>query len=132
MTAETTTQYPVTFVSASMAETKGYTDADALRFLDKVQLPPRGIEDIESCWIWTGARHSKTRGYGKFRLGGKVMNAHKASYVLFVGPVPTGHVVGHQCNLESCVNPFHFKAETQADNMRYCVACGRHGSQAGD
>lgn len=116
MTAETTTQY---------------TDADAIRFLDKVQLPAGGIEDTNSCWYWTGAKHSKKRGYGKFRLGGKVVNAHKASHLLFNGPVPAGHVVGHQCNNEACVSPHHLKAETQAQNIQYCVACGRHNSQAG-
>jgi hypothetical protein len=57
------------------------------------------------------------------------MNAHKASYLLFVGDVEEGQVIGHQCNNECCVNPFHLKAESQSENMRYCVASGRHVSQ---
>lgn len=106
-----------------------YTDADALRFLDKVALPKGGVDDIDACWFWTGAKHGQGRGYGKFWLGGKVVSAHRASYMLFVGPIPDGHIVGHECNIESCVNPFHFKAQTQAENMQYCVACGRHSNQ---
>lgn len=109
--------------------TTQYTDEDCLRFLDKVALPADGVEDIKSCWSWTGARHSQKRGYGKFRLGGKVVNAHKASHLLFNGAVPAGYVVGHQCNNERCVNPFHLKAETQKENMQYCVKSGRHNSQ---
>lgn len=105
-----------------------FTDADALRFLDKVEAP-LDLTDPTPCWFWQGAKHSRQRGYGKFRLGGKVMNAHKASYLLFVGPVAEGLVLGHQCNCESCVNPFHLEAQSQSENMRYAVQCGRHNSQ---
>lgn len=105
-----------------------YTTQDIARFEVKVALP-EDLTDIIPCWRWQGAKHSKKRDYGKFRLGGKVMNAHKASYVLFVGEVPEGYVVGHQCNNEWCVSPHHLKAETQTDNMQYCVKCGRHNSQ---
>ena len=102
-----------------------YTNTDVDRFSSKVRMSSE-----QECWIWTGARHSKNRGYGKFRLNGRVMNAHKASYLLFVGEVEPGQVIGHQCNRESCVNPAHLKAESQSENMRYCVRCGRHNSQS--
>lgn len=99
-----------------------------VRFLDKVEVPA-DIEDRLTCWCWQGAKHSRTRGYGKFRIGNKVLNAHKASYILFRGEVATGLVIGHQCNNEACVSPWHLKAETQQQNMEYCVASGRHNSQ---
>lgn len=57
------------------------------------------------------------------------MSAHKASYLLFRGPVDDGQVIGHQCNNEWCVNPHHLEAESQSQNMIYCVKAGRHGSQ---
>ena len=102
------------------------SNADVDRFVEKVEFPEdESLDDIE-CWIWTGAHHSKQRGYGKFRLLGKVMNAHKAAYLLFKGPVPEGMVIGHLCNRESCVNPAHLVAQSQAENMQYAVACGRH------
>ena len=107
------------------AQPTTYTDTDLARFAAKINLP----DDLNQCWIWTGAKHSAKRGYGKFRLGGRVMNAHKAAYLLFIGPVADGLVLGHQCNNERCVNPFHLKPETQASNMQYCVASGRHNSQ---
>lgn len=105
-----------------------YTNADADRFASKVLMPAEGRE-MTDCWIWQGAKHGQGRGYGKFHLAGRTMSAHKASHLLFVGEVPEGYVVGHQCNCESCVNPYHLKAETQTDNMNYCVASGRHNSQ---
>lgn len=105
-----------------------YTDADALRFLDKVAAPD-DLTDPTPCWIWQGAKHGQGRGYGKFWLGGKVISAHKASHILFNGPVADGLVVGHLCNNEQCANPHHLVAQSQSDNMSYAVICGRHNSQ---
>jgi hypothetical protein len=102
-----------------------YTTSDRIRFLSKVQFPA----DPNGCWIWNGAKHGQGRGYGKFRLGGRMVSAHKAAYLLFEGTVAPGLVLGHQCNNERCCNPRHLKAETQSSNMAYCVASGRHPSQ---
>jgi aspartate carbamoyltransferase regulatory subunit len=103
-------------------------DADIARFASKVDLPD-DVYDTVPCWSWQGARHSARRGYGKFYLNGKTVNAHKASYLLFIGEVAEGLVIGHQCDNENCVSPHHLKAETQSENMRHCVAVGRHVSQ---
>lgn len=102
-----------------------YTNSDLARFTAKVSFP---ITD-NGCWLWTGAKHGQGRGYGKFRLAGKVVSAHKAAYRLYIGEVTTGNVLGHQCNNESCCNPYHVKDEPQADNMKFCVKSGRHNSQ---
>lgn len=102
-------------------------DHAAARFLQLVDLPHD--LSIEPCWTWTGARHSHNRGYGKFHLRGKTYNAHRAAYLLLRGPIAQGLVLGHQCNNEACVNPWHLVAQTQSDNMRYCVESGRHVSQ---
>lgn len=104
-----------------------YPEADLFRFLDKVE----DWSDDSACWIWTGARHSAERGYGKFKLEGKCMNAHKASYILFRGEVAEGKVIAHQCDNEFCVNPLHLEAQSQSENMRHCVEAGRHVSCKG-
>lgn len=102
-------------------------DIDLIRFSQKCLLP-EDLNDTVPCWLWQGAKHSKKRGYGKFWMNGKAINAHKASHLLFIGPVADGLVVAHQCNVEGCVSPHHLKAETQSDNMQYCVASGRHSN----
>ena len=104
-----------------------YTIQDRIRFTAKVVFPT----NADGCWLWQGAKHGQGRGYGKIRLGGKVVSAHKAGYLLFVGPVAEDHVLGHQCNNENCCNPAHLKAESQSDNCKYMVHCGRHNSQGG-
>lgn len=106
------------------------TDRDLERFAAKITLPAPA-EEVTACWEWHGAKHSATRGYGKFRLGGKPINAHKASFLMFKGAVGPGMVIGHLCNNERCVNPHHLVAQPQTENMKYCIACGRHASQKG-
>jgi hypothetical protein len=104
-----------------------YDDAVVNRFLDKVALPDE--DHLESaCWLWQGAKHGEGRGYGKFWLDGKTVSAHKASHLIFNGPVDEGLVVGHICNNECCASPYHLVACTQTDNILYSVACGRHNS----
>lgn len=102
-----------------------YTNQDIARFTAKVIFPV----NPDGCWTWAGAKHGQGRGYGKFRLGGKVVSAHRAAYRLFVGEVTPGNVVGHQCNNEACCNPFHVKDEPQSENCKYMLLCGRHNSQ---
>jgi hypothetical protein len=104
------------------------TDRDVQRFTEKVAIP-RGDKFETACWRWEGARHSKGRGYGKFRFRGRVMNAHKASYLMFTGEVEPGQVVHHKCGYEECVSPYHLEACSQAQNVQYCIAMGRHVSQ---
>lgn len=104
------------------------TDSDLQRFSSKVQFP--SAQEYETaCWIWQGAHHSKNRGYGKFHLAGRTMNAHKAAYLMFNGDVEDGQVIGHICNNERCCNPHHLVAQSQSDNIKYSVICGRHNSQ---
>jgi hypothetical protein len=105
-----------------------YTDKDYTRFSEKVVLPV-DTTNASPCWTWSGAQHGQGRGYGKFRLNGKVMSAHKASHLLFNGAVGDDQVVAHLCNNEHCVSPHHLECQSQSENMKYCLACGRHGSQ---
>lgn len=107
------------------------TDYQIARWMSHADIPFNHDDypDTDQCWTWTGAKHGQRRGYGKFHLDGKSISAHKAGYLLLRGDVLPWYVLGHQCNNETCVNPWHLKAESQADNMRYCVESGRHPSQ---
>jgi hypothetical protein len=79
------------------------------RFLTKIDPQPDG------CWLWTSATNN--RGYGKIRRNMRWVLAHRASYELFVGPIPVGIVVDHRCDTPLCVNPLHLELSTNADNV---------------
>lgn len=92
------------------------TSGDAERLLSMV-------EKTSGCWLFQG---TSLRGYGQFRYMGKTQLAHRASYMLFVGPIEPGLYVCHKCDVRSCINPDHLFLGTQSDNMKDCVSKGRN------
>ncbi|WP_338185886.1 HNH endonuclease signature motif containing protein [Jatrophihabitans sp.] len=78
------------------------------------------VDQSGPCWTWTGVRH-RTRGYGRFYVGGRggrYVQAHRWSYEHFVGPIPDGLEIDHLCAVTSCVNPAHLEAVTPDENKR--------------
>lgn len=92
------------------------------RFWQRVE---RG--DAAACWPWRGSMLPK--GYGRFYPAeGVGLYAHRVSWEIANGrPVPDGLHVMHACDNPRCVNPAHLSVGTRSDNMRDCVAKGRHG-----
>src|SRR5688572_1063939 len=75
------------------------------------------------CWPWTG--YVATHGYGQFQASGIRVRAHRLSWLIHHETVPDGAVICHNCDLTSCVNPYHLRADTQASNMHESVRKGR-------
>lgn len=82
------------------------TEADIARFEAKI--------DKGTCWKWTS---SLMHGYGRFRLAGVKIRAHRFAYVTSVGPIPDGLVLDHLCRTRSCVNPAHLEPVTIGENV---------------
>jgi hypothetical protein len=82
------------------------------------------------CWWWDGALAQT--GYGYFNMGPGIgtIPAHRASYLLFVGPIPEGLDVDHLCHNRddtcpgdwdcfhrSCVRPDDLDPCTRLENF---------------
>ena len=85
--------------------------APLTRLLEK--LNKRGPND---CWIWNG--NMGPNGYGLFRWDRTTMIvAHRAAYLLLVGPIPQGFQIDHLCRNHSCCNPKHMEPVTPRTNV---------------
>lgn len=79
------------------------------RFWQKVEKIPE-----VTCWLWTGA--AVPLGYGHFWNGTRSVPAHRFSYELHVGEIPSGLQIDHLCRVPACVNPQHLEPVTGREN----------------
>lgn len=88
-------------------------------------------EPMSGCWLWTGAPgDGKPNGqYGRFRVRGRQLKAHRVAWLLFRGDIPDGQQVLHQCDNPVCVRPDHLFLGTNADNVADRVRKGRSGNE---
>lgn len=74
------------------------------------------IQKTDGCWLWPDLICEN--GYGRFWTAGKTYTlAHRASYMIAVGPIPEGMQIDHMCHVRHCVNPAHLRAVTPKQNM---------------
>jgi hypothetical protein len=96
----------------------------ATRFLTHVE------KDSKSdCLLYLGA---KRRGYGAFRFNDKTVQAHRASYLLFKGPIPKNKSVSRLCHNKECVKPSHLKLATHTEIIRRAFKEGKFNTSTAD
>lgn len=83
--------------------------SDRDRLMAKVRVQPSG------CWEWQG--YIQANGYGYFRHP-ETSWAHRASWIVHRGPIPTDLQIDHLCKNKRCVNPDHLDPVTPSVNLR--------------
>lgn len=101
------------------------TTPNAVRFMAKVATTPG-----DGCWLWQAGEG--TDGYGRFRLNGLHLRAHRAAWELFVGPIPIGLNVLDRCDVPKCVRIEHLFLGTTLDNIADKMAKGRQDAPRGE
>ncbi len=99
------------------------------RFWDRVVMGRPG-----ECWGWSGCKNSTGLPYARLSLPGRdtgQAQAHRFSWELHNGPIPSGLMVLHSCDNPPCTNPEHLFLGTHADNMADRNAKGRQARQKG-
>jgi len=83
----------------------------------------------DGCWDWEG---SLRRGYGRIKVNGKAMGAHRISWIIHNGDIPEGMFVCHKCDNKLCTNPKHLFLGSAKDNTRDMVKKERHKGGKGE
>jgi hypothetical protein len=97
------------------------TDADRRRFDSFVDK-----SNPDGCWPWLGTKTPK--GYGLFKLGGRMVLASRLAYLFEYGEDPFPELACHQCDTPSCTRGSHLFSGDQTANMQDASSKGRTAS----
>ena len=89
----------------------------AARFWKRVQ------QDTSGCWLWIGS--ISHNGYGQLWIARRKVMAHRHSWEWHFGPIQSGKMICHKCDVRNCVNPDHLFIGTALENNRDCLRKGR-------
>lgn len=103
----------------------GLSRSDLVAWIGE-QLIPNG-----ECLEWPRGANSK--GYGRIRVGGRIVKVHRLVCENAHGSSPVGspHAI-HSCDNPRCANPAHLRWGSNADNQGEKAARGRSAVGAGN
>lgn len=89
---------------------------EVVRFISK-------LRKENDCWLWEAGKDKG--GYGKFKLYGETLLAHRVIWIWCKGDIPEHLEINHLCNNPSCCNVDHMELVTRQGNSDYKVIQGR-------
>jgi hypothetical protein len=98
---------------------------ETARFWSHVRRKPES-----DCWIWIGSKDAK--GYGRVIIRQKLYSAHRVSWSIINGKIPSSLDVLHDCDNPSCCNPGHLHLGDCATNIAEAKQRGRLARQTGE
>ncbi len=94
---------------------------------DAIERFAKSIIISDGCWIFVGPTGTRGLTYGSFRNEhGKIEEAHRFSYRLLRGEIPSEFEIDHLCTNHPCVNPWHLEPVTWQENLQraqYIYSC---------
>jgi hypothetical protein len=75
------------------------------------------------CLEWS--RGCFSNGYGRLKISGRSLKAHRVSWVLHKGSLLVPTLILHHCDNPPCVDPLHLFDGSHADNIADMDAKGR-------
>jgi len=103
----------------------GSEDNPEARFWARVNKdgpPPLRHPELGNCWVWTGV--IEVQGYGRLRIDGKSIKAHRLSFVLHGGELDDDQGALHHCDRRACVRPTHLYAGDHWSNQEDVAEAG--------
>lgn len=100
----------------------GSTNTTRIMNDDKKRIMKNCEKSDSGCWEW---KKAKRNGYGQTSVLGKQEIAHRASWIIFRGEIPSGMNINHKCNNKGCVNPDHLYVGTQQENVNDMIRSNR-------
>lgn len=95
-----TTHYKQRVAGKEISAVSDRSDPAQVRFSNRIRVTPY-------CWEWAGGLSEK--GYGKIKIAGKHVGAHRYSYAYYTGKDIAGKMIDHKCFNRACVNPTHLR-----------------------
>lgn len=90
----------------------------------------------DECWPYIGRDFVKSGNgactYGRIKVNGKRVRAHRLAWEQSFGPVPSGMYVCHHCDNPLCCNPAHLFIGDAVANNHDKMAKGRARSALGE
>lgn len=87
------------------------------------KLARKSFLNEEGCQIYTGSLDRS--GYGRFKIGGRNLGAHKVMYIMKRGDFDQEkYEILHSCHNPSCININHLSVGTHLENLQQSIDRG--------